>query len=66
MKASNDRFNIVVLNEGKHATKTWNWDPCAIDVTINGSPQGRFEHLGVETGSKLHARHDGNSEIISQ
>ena len=34
-------------------------------IVINSSPRGRFEHLGVETGSKLHARHDGHSEIIS-
>ena len=34
-------------------------------VFKNGSPRGRFERLGVETGSKLHARHDEHSEIAS-
>ena len=34
-------------------------------IVIKGSPGGRFEHLGVETGSKIHAEHDEHSEIIS-
>ena len=34
-------------------------------IVINGSLRGRFEHLWVQTGSKLHARHDEHSEIIS-
>ena len=34
-------------------------------ILITGCPQAHFEHLGVQPGSKLHARHDGHSEIIS-
>ena len=34
-------------------------------ILINGSPWRRFEHSGVLPGAKLHARHDGHSEIIS-
>ena len=34
-------------------------------ILITGSPRAHFEHLGVQPGSKLHARHDGHSEIIS-
>ena len=34
-------------------------------IVINGSPQGRFEHLGVETAWKIHARHGEHSEIIN-
>ena len=39
-----------------------------IKIFIKGSPRAHFEHLGVLPGAKLvaklHARHDGNSEII--
>ena len=34
-------------------------------IVLTGSPRGRFEHSGVLPGSKLHARHDEHSEIIS-
>ena len=34
-------------------------------ILITGSPQTHFDHLGVQPGSKLHARHDEHSEIIS-
>ena len=34
-------------------------------IILNGSPRGRFKHPGVLPGAKLHARHDGNSEILS-
>ena len=34
-------------------------------IILNGSPRGRFEHSGVLPGAKLHAEHDGNSEINS-
>ena len=34
-------------------------------ISIKRAPGGRFEHLGVETGWKIHARHDGHSEIIN-
>ena len=34
-------------------------------IILNGSPQGRFEHSRMLPGAKLHADHDGNSEIIS-
>ena len=34
-------------------------------ILLNGSPQGRFEHSGVLPRAKLHAQHDGNSEIIN-
>ena len=33
-------------------------------ILLTVSPRAHFEHLGVETGSILHARHDGHSEII--
>ena len=34
-------------------------------ILITGFPRGCFEHLGVETESKIRARRDGNSEIAS-
>ena len=34
-------------------------------ILSNGSSRAHFEHSGVLPGSKLHARHDGHSEIIS-
>ena len=33
-------------------------------ILINGSPRAHFEHLGVEIGSKLDARHDGTMGIL--
>ena len=36
-----------------------------LKIFLKGSPRGRFEHSGVLPGAKLHARHDGNSEIFS-
>ena len=35
------------------------------ETILNGSPRCRFEHSGVLPGAKLHARHDGHSEIMS-
>ena len=35
------------------------------EFVSNGAPRAHFEHSGVLHGAKLHARHDGNSEIIS-
>ena len=34
-------------------------------IVLNGSPRTHFEHSGLETGSKKHAGHHGQSEIIS-
>ena len=41
------------------------WENESTKIILNGSPRGRFEHSGVLPGAKLHAEHDGNSEIIN-